>query len=94
MSYKIDNNSVTYRQDGAVLGIVEFPEVRNHVVNINHTFVDDQLRGQGIASAMMFEVAKLLEKTDRKAKLSCSYARYWFDKHQEYSHLIYEPSID
>lgn len=52
-------NAVRYVDpEGTVLAEVTFPAEDGSVVNINHTFVDESLRGQGIAG-------KLLEKSRR-----------------------------
>ncbi len=94
MSYKINYNSIEYIKDGEILGIVEFPERRNSVVDINHTFVSERLRGLGIASKLMEMAAEELRKTNRKAIVTCSYARRWFDDHTEYAELLSNREID
>lgn len=94
MGYKIDYNKITYLENGEALAVLEFPECGNNLVDIKHTFVDDRLRGRGIGAIMMEECAKLLESTGRQAILTCSYARYWFDKHSEFQEVVYLREID
>jgi predicted GNAT family acetyltransferase len=62
---------------------VTFPETSENTVTINHTFVDDSLRGQGIAGQLMEEVVKQLRLQNKKAIPTCSYAVQWFSKHPE-----------
>ena len=51
-------------------------------VEINHTFVDASLRGQGIAGKLMTELISELEKRISKRVPTCSYAVSWFEKHR------------
>lgn len=54
-----------------------------NTVDINHTYVDPALRGQGVAGEMMEVVARRLRKDGLKAVASCSYANAWLNKHRE-----------
>ncbi|MGI6069676.1 MAG: GNAT family N-acetyltransferase [Blautia sp.] len=83
-----DNKISLMDERGRVLAEVTFPEAGESVVNINHTFVDDSLRGQGIAGRMMEAAAEHLRKQNKKVVLTCSYAVKWFEKHPEYSDLL------
>ena len=54
----IEESNRIYCKDsqGKVIAEVTFPDIRYHVVNLDHTFVDDSLRGQGIAGKLMENV--------------------------------------
>ncbi len=78
-------------EDNKELAEVTFPELNENVVNINHTFVDPSLRGQGIAGKLMLELSKKLRKENKKAMISCPYAVYWFDRNEEYKDVVYKP---
>lgn len=73
---------------GNMVAEITFPNIDEDTVNINHTFVDDSLRGQGIASKLVEATARLLQKKQKKAIVTCSYAIQWFEKHEEYRELI------
>lgn len=77
------NRIVVYSTDNKVLAEVDFPKESDGAVNVNHTFVDDSLRGQGVAGKLMEELVSELRKHGFKAKLTCSYAVSWFEKHPE-----------
>jgi predicted GNAT family acetyltransferase len=66
-----------------MVAVVSFPKVQENVVNIDHTFVDSILRGQGVASRLMEETVTQLRENNLKAKASCSYAAKWFEEHPE-----------
>lgn len=88
MEFKKDENKIWYEENGNVLAEVTFPSVEANTVNINSTFVDDSLRGQGVAGALLAAVAEELENSGRKAICSCSYAQNWFAKHPDKSNLL------
>lgn len=67
---------------------VTFPSISENVVIIDHTFVDNSLRGQGIAGKLMEEAVADLRKNYKKARLSCSYAIKWFREHPECSDIL------
>ncbi|MFQ7106763.1 MAG: GNAT family N-acetyltransferase [Neglectibacter timonensis] len=74
-------------EDGKLLAEVTFPE-KDGIAQINHTFVDESLRGQGVAGKLLEEVSQRLRKEGKKAVPICSYAVKWFEKHPEYSDLL------
>ena len=64
MKYTIQTNRI-YSEDenGKLLAEITFPEIDNGVFCINHTFVDNALRGKGIADQLMrLAVEKIKEK--------------------------------
>ena len=74
-------------EEGKTIAEVTFPNVSSDEVNVNHTFVDSSLRGQGMASKLMTALATDLKKNNKKAHATCSYAIEWFEKHPEYSDI-------
>ena len=84
---KVEKNKTIYKLDGKIKGEVTYPSINSNTVNINHTFVDPSLRGQGIADILMIEVFKYLKTQNLKVVCSCSYASSWLEKHPEYHEL-------
>lgn len=60
---------------------ITFPLVGDNIVDLDHTYVSNVLRGQGLAGKLMEEALKVIEKNGWKANTSCSYAAYWKDEH-------------
>ncbi|MFA9423475.1 MAG: GNAT family N-acetyltransferase [Sedimentibacter sp.] len=75
-------------EEGKCVAEVTFPEVSENKVNINHTFVDSSLRGQGVADKLLTAVATDLKSKNIKAVATCSYAVEWFKKHTEFEDII------
>lgn len=88
MAFTVKDNEIFYEVDGKILGEVDFPQVAPGVVDICHTAVDPSLQGQGIAGQLMAQTALVLERSGRRAQLSCSYAQKWFAGHPEYASLV------
>ncbi len=75
-----------YAEDasGKVIAEVTFP-THNGVATIDHTFVDNVLRGQGIAGQLVKLAADKIIADGNKIAASCPYAIEWFNKNPEYS---------
>ena len=80
-------------ETGKVVAEVTFPSRSENVVEITHTFVDDSLRGQGIAGQLMAAVVEKLRNEQKKAFLSCSYAVKWFESHPEAADVEIKKSL-
>lgn len=79
-----------YAQDktGKLLAEVTFPEKEPGVAEIDHTFVDDSLRGQGIAGNLLDMAVSVIRMHGQKARPTCSYAVSWFEKHPAHKDLL------
>ena len=72
-----------YSEDDEILAEVTFPAINENTVDINHTYVSEKMRGQGIADQLLTMVTDYLRQNHLKAHLSCSYAQKWFSEHPE-----------
>lgn len=88
MPFITEENRIVYQQDGQTLAEITFPTFEEGVVNIDHTFVDPVLRGQGVAGQLMQHTADALRATGRKAVATCSYAQKWFSQHPDQQDLL------
>lgn len=85
MDLKYENDRIYMENEqGETIAEVTFPKVSQNKVNVNHTYVDRSLRGQGIADKLLKALAEDLKKNNKKAVATCSYAVDWFEKHPEY----------
>jgi predicted GNAT family acetyltransferase len=84
MEFKEKNNMIYLEnEEGNIVAKVTFPDVKAGVVNINHTFVDDSLRGQGVAGKLLEAAYKKLKAENKKVIPTCSYAVTWFEKNDD-----------
>lgn len=70
-------------ENGKMIAEVTFQE--NEVWNLDHTYVSDTLRGQGIAAKLVDAVVQKARKEGKKIYPTCPYAVAQFDKLPEYS---------
>lgn len=67
--------------EGGLLAEVTFPDEGVDAVLVNHTYVDERLRGQGVAGRLMEAAVEVARARGKRIIPSCSYAVAWFQKH-------------
>lgn len=84
------NRIVLVDDEEQALAEIDFPAMEEEpgTVEITHTYVDESLRGRGLAGKLMARLITYLERNQLKAYPSCSYAVDWFAKHSEATHLL------
>lgn len=84
MEFIIEDGRISYQNEQKeTLALVTYCPVRAGVVDIDHTFVDPILRGQGVAGKLMEALALELRKRGLRAVASCSYADVWLERNRE-----------
>ena len=89
MEFIYEPNRIFMQDDnGKTIAEVTFPALSGNTVDLNHTFVDGSLRGQGIAGRLVAAAAEKMRGEGKKVRPSCSYAQKWFDEHPEYADIL------
>lgn len=57
--------------------------LKDEIAVVDHTFVDESLRGQGVASKLMKEAVRYFREKGYKTYGTCSYADVWYRKNRE-----------
>jgi predicted GNAT family acetyltransferase len=84
MNYISEDARIYAKDDsGKVIAEVTFP-AENGIATIDHTFVDDSLRGQGIASYLVQMAVDKILADGNKIAATCSYAVVWLQRHPAY----------
>lgn len=78
---KEENRIYAKNEDGMLIAEITFGAKENNVYNIDYTFVDESLRGQGIAGKLVEEAVKTIKEKGGKVKATCSYANKWLQEH-------------
>ena len=84
MEYITYKNRIAVVESGEEVGEVTFPEREKGVYVINHTYVDDRLRGQGIASELVSRAVEEIESRGGHVTATCSYALLWLSRNRGY----------
>ena len=81
MNFIKEQNRI-YLQDeaGKVIAEITFQEIEKGIYNIDHTYVNEVLRGQGIASKLVEEAVKEIKSKGGKVEATCSYAKKWIEE--------------
>jgi len=58
------------------------------VLNLNHTYVPNELRGKGIAGKIVKAALTYAEENNLKIIPSCSYVADYVQRHREYQSLL------
>ena len=74
---KEDDRIYLKDENGKIVAEITFEKQGENIYNINHTFVDESLRGKGIASKLVEEAVKLIKEKNGVVKATCSYANKW-----------------
>ncbi|GAA6394233.1 Uncharacterised protein [uncultured Flavonifractor sp.] len=74
-------------EQGKLVAEVTFP-ISEGVADIDHTFVDQSLRGQGVAGQLLDAAVRQIRMEGLRAKATCSYAAKWFKEHPDQSDLL------
>ncbi len=84
MEYQIADHRI-FCEDaaGKLLAEITFPDADAQTACIDHTFVDDSLRGQGVAGELVRRAVALLTEQGKQVTATCSYAAHWLEKHQK-----------
>ena len=77
---------------GERIAEILFPEVEPKIYCIQRTFVDDSLRGQGVAGTLMELAVQAIQEQGGTVTATCSYAQHWLEKHAKEQHLINKAS--
>lgn len=89
MQFKTENNRIYYTDEtGKLLAEVTFPDREDGTAEIDHTFVDESLRGKGVAGKLLEAAVQKLQADGKKVRPTCSYAVKWFEKHPECRGLL------
>lgn len=91
MEFRTYKNRIVLVDDQELaLAEIDFParEGEPGTVEITHTYVDESLRGKGLAGKLMTRLVHYLEQHELKAYPSCSYAVTWFSRHPEAAALL------
>lgn len=78
---KEDNRIYSVNNQNKVIVEVTFPEIEKGIFNIDYTFVDESLRGQGIAKKLVEMAIEEIKKKNGKVQATCSYAKHYLETH-------------
>ncbi len=84
MQFQIQANKIFAKDETEkLLAEITFPETETGTCTISHTFVDDSLRGQGIAGKLVQMAIRQILQQGKNISATCSYAGKWISQHSD-----------
>jgi predicted GNAT family acetyltransferase len=77
---KLPHSIKSKDENGRILAEITFPEEKPGEYNIDHTYVCDDLRGQGVADELVKMAVEQIRGQGGKVRATCSYASDWLRK--------------
>ena len=77
---KEENRIYATNIDNETVAEVTFYEIENGIYNIDHTFVDDSLRGQGVGSKLVQEAVNTIREKGAQIQATCPFASKWLEE--------------
>ena len=88
VQHDTENQEFTLRQDGHT-GELAYARPAKGLVDFTHTFVDEALRGQGVADALARAALAYAREQKLNVKTSCTFMAGFVQKHHaEYADLL------
>ncbi|WP_370460356.1 GNAT family N-acetyltransferase [Cytobacillus firmus] len=85
---KEENRFFMNDEKGNMIAEITYIPSGDSVITIDHTYVSDSLRGQGIAGKLLESVVQEARSKGYKIVPACSYAKAVFDRKSEYQDLL------
>lgn len=79
---KSENKIYSMNNNGKIVAEITFKAQKNNIYNIEHTFVDESLRGQGVAKQLVEMAIEEIKKRNGKVEATCSYAKHYLEKNK------------
>ena len=77
---KEENRIFLSDEQNNTIAEVTFYEIENGIYNIDHTFVDESLRGQGIGSKLVQEAVNTIKQKGANVQATCPFAKKWLEE--------------
>lgn len=88
IQHDTENQEFTLRQEGHT-GELAYTRPVEGVIDVTHTFVDEALRGQGLADDLARAALAFAREQKLKVKASCEFMAGFVQKHHaEYADLL------
>lgn len=82
------SNMFYLEKDGEVIAKITYVPLDDERIDVNHTFVSDQLRGQGIAGKLMERVIQYAREEGKKIVPTCSYVKLRMERNEKYHDVL------
>ncbi len=82
-----DNGFYMENEDGLNVAFITYQYESDDIIVANHTFVDESLRGQGVAKELLDRLADFARENNLKVRPLCSYVVKAFNTYNNYEDI-------
>ncbi|MFC6322887.1 GNAT family N-acetyltransferase [Companilactobacillus baiquanensis] len=90
MEIKSEINRFYIEENETLVGEVGITKINDSTISIDHTFVSEDHRGQGLAKKLLNAALEYAEQNNLKIVPVCSYAKAEFKNDPKIQHLLTE----
>ena len=88
MDVKHENGRFFIEKDGEMLAEMSYVPASDEQIEVNHTYVADELRGQGIGGKLIEEAVSYAREQNKKIIPTCSYAKAKLEEGSKYEDIL------
>lgn len=85
-----DQKHLYYKNGDEIAGEITFKPIGSTKVIIDHTFVEKEYRGEGIAEELVLSVVERMRKEGKKIVPLCPFAKKEFERNADYQDVYAE----
>ncbi|KMK77164.1 GNAT family N-acetyltransferase [Alkalihalobacillus pseudalcaliphilus] len=85
---KEEKRHVVKNDHGEVVGEITFVPIGADKIIIDHTFVDNSMRGEGLAAKLVASVVERMKEEGKKIIPLCPFAKSEFEKNESYQEIL------
>ncbi|GAB2778715.1 hypothetical protein HNQ93_001609 [Hymenobacter luteus] len=89
VAHNASDQEFTLVQDGYTAELA-YSYPAQHVIDFTHTFVEEALRGQGVAEKLARTGLAYAREQRLKVRTSCEFMQHFVEQHPEYNELLDE----
>ncbi len=82
-----DNGFYIENADGVNVAFITYQYESDDIIVANHTFVDESLRGQGVAKELLDKLADFARENNLSVRPLCSYVVKAFNTYKNYEDI-------
>ncbi|MFH5811742.1 GNAT family N-acetyltransferase [Companilactobacillus sp. FL22-1] len=90
MELKHEDGRFFYEENDKLVGEITYSKVKDGVISLDHTYVDDVYRGQGIAGKLLNAALDFADLKGLKIVPVCEYAKAAFERDPKIRFLLTE----
>lgn len=83
-----ENGKFIIEDNGNQIGLMTYSKSSDRVIDINHTEVDSNHRGEGLGEDLVAEAVKYARENNLKIRASCPFAKKIIDKKSDFQDIL------